>query len=427
MSIYRGLVNRKLLIHSKLAGEFLIEEDGMKMNKYVCMIAYSNYQFDNRVRREAETLAALENYRVTVLTPKTEQDPKTYQLSGVEIRELNIAKYQGKDNCSYMLSYLKFTILAFLACNRLLIRKTLDVIHIHNMPNFIIFAASIPALFGKKVVLDIHDTMIETYTAKYQNVSNKLRFKLLILILRMEEFLCCSFAHKIICVNQIQKDALVRRGIPAQKITISINVPDPKMFTLQKKDVVQQNSNNSFRLIYHGTLAKRLGIDMTIRAVALLKTSIPDLEFHIIGNGDDKQEFIGLSKELSVHDHVKFWNPVPLHDIASIIEKMDLGVISNRDNIASELMLPVKMLEYVSLGIPVVVPRLKTIEHYFTDGMVFFYEPDNIQSLAQIIQHAYQNKATRKEKAERAKKFIDQYGWSTHKNDFIALYEKLFN
>ena len=35
---------------------------------------------------------------------------------------------------------------------------------------------------------------------------------------------------------------------------------------------------------------------------------------------------------------------------------MDLGVIGNRRSAAGDLMLPVKLLEYVSLGIPAVVP-----------------------------------------------------------------------
>jgi len=389
------------------------------------MIAYTHYQTDNRVRREAETLADFENYRVSILVPKTKQSPKTYQLSRVKIRELNVTKYQGKSNWRYLLSYLRFMILAFIVCNGLLVKKSLDVVHIHNMPNFIIFSAIIPYLAGKKIILDIHDTMIETYTAKFQNVSNKLFFKLFIMMLKLEEFTCCAIAHKIICVNHIQKDALVSRGVPEHKIIVSINVPDPKIFSNHKTNTAQQNTNNSFKLVYHGTLAKRLGIDMSICAVAQLTASIPGIEFHIIGDGDDRQEFIDLSRKLGVQENIRFWNSVPLQDVSSVVEHMDLGVISNRYNIASELMLPVKMLEYVSLGIPVVVPRLKTIEYYFSDDMVFFFEPDNPDSLFQAIQHAYQNKMTRKEKAARAKKFLDQYGWETHKLDFIGMYDEL--
>jgi glycosyltransferase involved in cell wall biosynthesis len=393
--------------------------------KSVCMVAYTNYRIDARVRREAETLAALQNYRVRVLVPRTKPLPETYELNGVEIRELNTTKYQGKSTRSYLLSYAKFMVLAFLSCNGLLMKKTLDVVHIHNMPNIIILSAIIPRLFGKKLVLDIHDTMIETYSAKFEGASSTFLFKILIRILRLEESISCAIAHKIICVNHIQKDVLVGRGIPERKIIVSINVPDPKMFPLRKKDVAQQCSNNGFKLIYHGTLAKRLGIDLTIRAIALSAAKIPGIEFHIVGFGDDAQAFIDLSRELGVQEHIKFSDAVPVQEVAAIVEKMDLGVISNRDNIAAELMLPVKMLEYVALELPVVVPRLKTIQYYFSDDMVFYFEPDNVQSLFQTILYAYHNDAMRREKAVRAKKFLDLYGWESHKNGFIDMYEML--
>jgi glycosyltransferase involved in cell wall biosynthesis len=378
---------------------------------------------DNRVRREAETLAALPDYKVTVFVPREQKQPKNYNLFGVEIRELNIVKYQGKSNISYMLSYLKFMAYAFFACNGLLMRKSLDIVHIHNMPNFIIFSALIPFVMGKKIILDIHDTMIETYTAKFK--SSKILFKPLIGILRLEELVCCSMAHRIVCVNHVQKEALVKRGIPEKKIVISINVPDPKVFPASKQKTVGGHANNSFKLVYHGTLARRLGIDLTIRAVALLRSHIPGLEFHVIGGGDDMQEFIELSRELGTDKHVRFMDSVPLQDIATTVQNMDLGIISNRDNIASELMLPVKMLEYISLGIPVVVPRLKTVQYYFSDDMVFYFDPDDVQSLSQAIHYAYQDVAERRVKAERAKSFLNKYGWETHKFDLIDMYRGL--
>ena len=68
---------------------------------------------------------------------------------------------------------------------------------------------------------------------------------------------------------------------------------------------------------------------------------------------------------------------------------MDIGVIGNRRTAAGDLMLPVKMLEYICLDIPVVVPRLKTIEHYFSDDMVAYYEPEDVESLANAIYRLY--------------------------------------
>ncbi len=68
------------------------------------MIAYTVYTFDNRVRREAETLAAQDRYDVMVMVPKEGAVPKTYSLDGVTVKELNMRQYQGKSKINYMFS-----------------------------------------------------------------------------------------------------------------------------------------------------------------------------------------------------------------------------------------------------------------------------------------------------------------------------------
>jgi len=118
-------------------------------------------------------------------------------------------------------------------------------------------------------------------------------------------------------------------------------------------------------------------------------------------------------------------NIFSVEKLPKVLSKMDIGIIPNRKNVATELMLPVKLLEYVSLGIPTVVPRLKTIEYYFSDDMVKYYEPENIDSMASGILELYMNKEKRKQQVEKAFTFLDQYGWDKHKINLINLYENI--
>lgn len=388
--------------------------------KHILMIAYTTYLYDTRVRREAETLAALPEYDVSFIIPKVGDFPRRYVMDGVNIIELNMNQYQGKNKLRYLTSYFKFLALSFIACTKSFFLHNIDIIHVHNMPNFLTFAAIIPRLFGKKIILDVHDSVPETYAAKFGFKSNML-FKLLC----WEESLNCRIAHKIICVNHIQRDALIKRGIPAHKIDISLNVPDHKRFGLKANSNGNGGCSTNFKLIYHGTLVKRLGVDLTIQAVARLVDKIPCLEFNIMGCGDDAMEFVELSKSLGVDQCIHFNNFVPIDFLVPILEGMHLGVVANRRNIATELMLPVKMLEYVALEIPVVAPRLKTIQYYFTDDMVSYFEPENVDSLANAILGLYNDESKRKRQVQMAKSFIKKYGWQNHQNDLINLYKSL--
>lgn len=388
---------------------------------HVCMVVYTVYSSDARVRREAETVASIPGFEVTVLSLKEQENPRIFEKEGVLVKELNLTKYRGKSNISYIYSYLSFTFLAFIECTRLLFRKTLDIVHVHNMPNFLVFAGVIPLLSGKPLILDIHDTMVETYAAKFADRPSKL----IDWVLHLEEAICCRMARRIVCVNEMQKAALVRRNIPEGKIVVAMNVPDPKVFDRNRNTQARPNEDGKFRMIYHGTVAKRVGIDQSIHSISKLDGKIQGLEFHIVGDGDDLEEFQELSKRLSIEEYVHFRGAVPLDDLIPILSGMDVGVVPNGRNCATELMLPVKMLECVALGIPVVAPRLMTITHYFTEDMIFYFDPDDVESMKEAILEASASKETRLKKAQAALRFLELHGWGTHKRDFIEMYRGL--
>lgn len=386
------------------------------------MVAYTNYPSDARVRREAEALAEESGLHVTFFALKEHYKPETYRMNGVIVRELDISKYQGNSKKAYILSYLKFMASAFTRLNQLLFAGRLDIVHVHNMPNFMIFSAILPRMFGKKIILDIHDSMPETYLSKFGSKKSRYIFKLLC----AEESCCCRFANKVVCVNHIQQNKLISRGLDPEKILVLLNVPDPKIF--RRVDLMNfvPHHGKVFKLVYHGTLSKRLGIDLALRAVSILRKDLPHLQFHVLGKGDDLDEFVELSKKLGVEDQV-FFNKkiVPLEELGDLIGGMDVGVIANRKDPATELMLPVKMLEYMVLGIPVVAPSLQAIQYYFDKKMVQYYEPENVDSLAGAIRQLYQEKDRKKAQGQASGRFFDTYGWEKHKFDLIDLYRQL--
>ncbi len=389
-----------------------------RARKRICMIVYTDYAFDARVRREAETLADA-GFEVICLTPRNGSRKQEYQLRGVVVRELPVSKYRGKSHFRYLNSYVGFLLRSFAACNGLLIRGGLDAVHVHNVPDFLVAAGIVPRLLGKTVLLDIHDSVPETYAAKFPDSSRLLRR-----LLCWEEKISAGLASQVICVNHPQRDRLLGRGLASSKAFVSMNVPDHRLF----ENVVRESRHDdgAFKLVYHGTMAKRLGVDLILRSVAKLAGKIPGLELHLWGHGDDLQGFQTLGKELGLEGIVHFLpKGFPVHELPQRLIHMDVGLVGNRRDEATELMLPVKLLEYVALGIPVVAPRLKTIEHYFSNEMVSYYEPEDVEMLSTKILELHTDKDRRKQQADRARAFLDQYGWQKQGGEFVALYRSL--
>jgi glycosyltransferase involved in cell wall biosynthesis len=386
------------------------------------MVAYTDYVFDARVRREAETLAAHGfHVRFICLATRNIAESAQYVLDGVEVRELPILKYRGKSTLAYMASYLRFLFSSSYACLRLLVRGELDVVHVHNLPDFVVLAGLLPRLAGSRVILDVHDSVPETFTTKFSGASSML-WKALCL----EERLSALLAHRVICVAHPQRDAIVARGIPASKTFVSMNVPDPEIFNRLSAGDRPAERAGRLNLVYHGTMAGRLGVDLLIRATAQLQDRVPGARLHLWGDGDDLAEFQRLTQELSIENRI-FFRPqgFPLRELPHQLRAMDVGVIGNRRTVAGDLMLPVKLLEYISLDIPVVAPRLKTIEHYFSDDMVAYYDPGDVQSLADAIYRLYCEPTVRARQAVRARAFLAEYGWERQGAELVRFYRSL--
>lgn len=393
---------------------------GQRNKGRICMIAYTDYAIDARVRREAETLAS-HGFQVVCLTTRSGAEAGRFVLDGVEVHELRVPKYRGKSTVSYIGSYLEFLLASSVECLHLLAKGRLDVVHVHNLPDFLVLAGLLPRLAGKKVVLDIHDSVPETFAAKFSGHPSILHKALC-----LEERLSALVAHRIICVNHPQREALVARGIPSLKTFISMNVPDPRIFPQPSVNARSNGERDTFDLVYHGTMAERLGVDLLIRAVARLRERLPSVRLHLWGDGDDAGAFQNLANDMRLNGSVCFNRKgYSLHELPRHLNRMDVGVVGNRRSAACDLMLPVKLMEYVSLGIPVVVPRLKAINYYFSEEMVGYYEPEDVESMADAIYRLYCAPQLRNRQAALAGTFLATHGWQRQGIELVNFYRQL--
>ena len=117
----------------------------------------------------------------------------------------------------YAWSYLRFFLKSFLLLARRFFRQRYDVVHVHNMPNALVFAAIVPKIFGARLMLDVHDLMTVNYMAKFSAGENDLPVK----VLKIEQWLSAMFADHVFCADHNQQDYLAEHcGVARQKITV---------------------------------------------------------------------------------------------------------------------------------------------------------------------------------------------------------------
>lgn len=367
----------------------------------VCMLAYAQYINDARIKSYVRTLEG-QGHRVDIIALKADGEAAIeVRPSGTIFRIMD--KYQGESAPLYAWAYLVFFLKAAFLLLRRSFRQRYDVVHVHNMPNLLVFAATTPKLLGARVLLDVHDLMTANYMAKF-HVEEK---ALAVRVLKLEQRISAMFADHVFCADHNQRDYLAERcKIRREKITVLMNLPNVEMF----RPVTVQKESGTFRIVYHGTIAYRLGIDLIVRAVTKAAGHIP-VEAWIYGAGDYLPEAIALASKLGVEDKIHFNRKFfPVEQIPEMVCGMDLGIIGNRRNLACDkYMLPVKLLEYAYLGIPVIAPRLDVIMRYFDDTMVRYYEPENVDQMADAIVALYRDREECERLSRSASRFYQKY------------------
>jgi len=181
----------------------------------------------------------------------------------------------------------------------------------------------------------------------------------------------------------------------------------------------------TFTVVCHGTITHRMGLDLAVRAVNQLRDRIPQLRLLAIGAGDYLGEIRRLVAELNLQDRVIFKDMIPIEELPKVLQTADVGLVPNRESSATHLMLPVKLLEFAMMGIPAIAPRLKTVEYYFGNGAVRFFNPGDINGLADAIEQLYRSPELRKSYAENAREIVDRISWPNQRGEFYRAIDSI--
>lgn len=383
------------------------------------MIVLTNYPGDTRVRREAEALVA-RGGTVDVICPWTPALGETRSIEGVRLYPTGKLERKGElSPLAYILRDVAFVGRAMLRALHLDRRNRYDVIQVHTMPDYLVAAAMFPKLMGVRVLLDVHDLVPELYAAKFGVEENSRLIKFMMFVERR----CVGFADHALAVHRPHLDALVRHGNPRDKFTIVMNAPDPRFFARRS---VSPSESDPFVLLYHGTISRRHGLDNAIRAVGTARRTYGDIRLEIVGDGDDVDRLTSLVDELGLGPAVSIQRGVrPIEELKPILARASAGIVPIVDNTFTRYMLPVKLLEYVALGIPVICSSTESIRAYFDETMVSFFHPGDEGDLAAKIVALRGDPGLRQRLVLQADGFLELHSWERERDRYCGVIDSL--
>ena len=386
--------------------------------KRIGMITHSVYDSDNRVRRYAEALSERGDIIEVVSLKRDSRQPDTETINGVHVHRVQQRSGKNeKKRSAFLLPLLRFWLVSAVWLARHNRHHRYDLIHVHNIPDFMVFAAWHPRMTGARIILDIHDIVPEFYASKFHLSADSLGVK----ILKLVERLSASFADHVIISNHLWYKTYITRSAPEKKCSVYVNQVDQKVF-YRRTNIVK---NGKVVILFPGGLHWHQGLDIGIRALVTVREKIPQAQFHIYGDGNMKDELVALTGELGLTDKVRFFDPLPAPQMAQVMATADLGIVPKRADSFGNEAYSTKIMEFMSLGVPVVVSSTKIDRYYFDDTVVQFFESGNHEALATAMLDVLCQKELRDRLVNNSLQYAATNSWNTKKSDYLKLVDSL--
>ena len=387
--------------------------------KRICIIRHGYFPADIRVRKEALALLN-EGNLVDIICLRQETEKKEEIYKGLHIYRIPVKRHR-EGISRYLYEYTSFFCLAAIKLSSLYFRNRYDFVQVNTLPDFLVFVTAVPKLFGAKIILDLHEPAPELFRVLFGDEK-----KLLINLVKFFEKISIRYADVAITVSEQMKKKLIERGSAQTKIEVVLNVPNLE-FNLDRYKNDLTKSENKFLLTCHGAMLKRYGQDVAIKAIALIKEEVPNVQLNILGYGEYESFLKKMALELKLNNSVRFCGFIPFLDMVKMIAKSDIGIVPIEKNVYSELIHTNKMFEFIAMKTPVIISRTKAVQDFFgsDDSCLKYFESGDEEELARSIIELYHNPEKRKEMVNNAYTKFKSVHWEITKKNYCLIYEKL--
>jgi glycosyltransferase involved in cell wall biosynthesis len=383
----------------------------------VCMHVLERVRTDERVLREAKTLAEA-GFGVSIIDIENERDcPVEEDIRGIHVRHVIMP---GWFNYTWHFDPL-FLIKAFfmlLRCMLQLIRTPADIFHAHD-------AKALPATFvaawlhRKPLIFDAHELPVTEITARWCGLTKVSRY----LIGRIVPH-CAG----VITVSRPIASEMSKRYLYPE-VTLIRNVPAYKR--VHRSDRLRKHLGlgpDALIALYQGHLQPDRQLDRLVRAAKFLRDGRVIV---LMGKsvGPTAHQLEALARKEGVGDRLKILPPVPYEELLEWTASADTGLIiyAPDQSLNVKFCLPNKLFEYLMAGLPVLSTHLDAVADmlstYEVGRVVFSLRPEDIgaainEMLADRTALAYMH--------SRALEVVQHdLCWETESEELVRLYQEV--
>ena len=266
-------------------------------------------------------------------------------------------------------------------------------------PQFFTVCAAwlVSALKRRPFVFELRDLWPESI-----KVVGAMRDSTMLRILERMELLLYRRAARIVAVTHSFRAALVERGIDGTKIDVVTNGVDISRFSPRPKDRSLEEAldlSGKFVVGYVGTHGMAHGLETLLVAAGRLE-DLPEAQ-HVrilfLGDGADKARLRSEANRRGLRN-VLFLDSVGRDQVARYWSILDASIIHLRRTELFTTVIPSKLFECMSMGIPVVHGVAgESAEIVQREGVGLVFEPENADALVSALLRFTTDEALRRD------------------------------
>jgi glycosyltransferase involved in cell wall biosynthesis len=293
---------------------------------------------------------------------------------------------------------------AIAAIRELALRTRADVVHAHG------FKADI------YVYLALRRTRIPFVSTCHTWYDNDL---MVTLYGKLDRLVLRRFA-RVVAVSDEVRQRLLKAGVRANKIRMVQNGIDLRPFDGAVPTLREDASPHHALLVgLIGRLAWEKGVDIFLRAAAIVLVDSPETRFIVVGEGPDLDKLDRLIDELNIRANVSMLGR--RDDMPSVYASLDVMVSASRQE-----GLPMAILEGMASGVPLVATSVGEVPAVVRDGRTgIVVKPEDVDALAAAIASLLPDPARRARLGAAGRQLIEEeYSAQRMTADYLRIYEE---
>lgn len=219
-------------------------------------------------------------------------------------------------------------------------------------------------------------------------------------------------ATQILAVSSYLKNELVTVfGVPAERVTVVPNAADPKVFDpVPALALATEHALPEGPIVgFVGGFYKWHGLDLLVSAFMKIAHEFPAAHLVLIGDGPMREEVAAEAAKKGLGGRVLMPGRVSHNKLAPYVARFDVGVMPDSNLYGS----PMKIFEYMAMGVPVVAPDYVPLLDAVSDGVQgLIFKRRDVDDLARCLAEMLRDPARRKRMGANARQAIlDTHNW----------------